>query len=76
MDIEKQCSCRWVYVSMTELVAGDDGAEGVGGGLGVQSHMAGECDAPEGGRVYWAIGRKELTGRLNGLGCSGAPNHG
>jgi hypothetical protein len=36
MDIEKQCSCRWVYVNMTELVAGDDGAEGVGAGLDVQ----------------------------------------
>jgi hypothetical protein len=76
MDIEEQCSCRWVYASVTELAAVDDKVEEVGGGLHIEGDTDGDCDASEGGRVYWAIGRKELTGRLKELSCSGAPNHG
>ena len=76
MDIEQQCSCRWVYATSTELEVFDDGVDGVGAGLEVNEGVANDCEAPGGGSVYWAMGRKEVKGRLQRLSCSGAPGHG
>jgi hypothetical protein len=76
MDIEQQCSCRWVYAASMESEVADDGVEGVGAALEVSEGASADCEAPDGGSVYWAMGRKELTGRLQRLGCSGAPGHG
>ena len=76
MDIEQQCSCRWVYVASTEREVVDDGIEGVGGELEMNERAAKDCEAPDGGSVYWAMGRMEVKGRLQRLSCSGALGHG
>jgi hypothetical protein len=76
MDIEQQCSCRWVYAASTEREVVDGRVGGVGAALEVSEGVSADCEAPDGGSVYWAMERKELTGRLQRLSCSGAPGHG
>lgn len=76
MDIEAQCVCRVAYSSMTEKMTDGDKPE-VKQVAPMEMGMVGAIDCGQDTEyVDWAIGRKELRGRLAILSCSGPPSHG
>ncbi|KAF2788779.1 hypothetical protein K505DRAFT_341798 [Melanomma pulvis-pyrius CBS 109.77] len=76
MDIEAKCVCRVAYSTMTEKRMEtnerevEQAAAGEMGGVG-----ATDC-GEDAEYMDWAIGRKELRGRLAILSCNGPPSHG
>jgi hypothetical protein len=65
-----------MYATSMRRETVDDEVEEVGSALEMNEGAVADCEAPDGVRVYWAMGRKELMGKLHRLSCSGSPGHG
>ncbi|KAF2713741.1 hypothetical protein K504DRAFT_488072 [Pleomassaria siparia CBS 279.74] len=77
VDIEQQCICRIGYGSFADVDEGGverDGNDGLWTETEMEMGAVPDCGDGYGGD--WAKGRKELTGKLRKLTCSGPPGHG